>query len=597
MNPAARSEWSTYRRLIAYARPYTGRLVVGIGFGIVFGGSVTGLLMGLQKTLTTVFGAEPPSLNAVLMVAAVLPVVALVRGLGDFMSTYLIEWVGNRVVFDLRTQLFQHVQELSLGFFGRIKTGDVISRITNDTALVERAVAVVLGDLAKQPFALLSAIGYLVYLDGRLALISLVLFPICIIPVALFGRKVRRSAREGQQRVADLVSIIEENILGVRIVKAFGMEPYEIARFGERCRGVFSRAMKVTRAKASVEPIIVFISLSGCSLVLLYAHWARMSFSEFFVFGVAMVVMYDPVKRLSKVHLNIQQSSAAADRIFEMLDEPIQVKEKSGALAFSEPLQAVRFENVTFSYGEASVLKGISFAAGRGQVVALVGSSGSGKTTLVSLLPRFYDVTGGCLRINDHDVRDLTLASLRRQIGIVTQETVLFNDTVARNIAYGQENPSRDAIVDAARRANAHDFIEALPEGYETVIGERGMRLSGGQRQRLAIARALLRNPPILILDEATSALDTESERLVQGALDALMAGRTVLAIAHRLSTVQHADCILVLDQGAIAESGTHTELLARGGLYKRLYEMQFQEPESTTNGHVSEENIVTVPN
>ncbi len=576
-SPAVKNEWSTYRRLIAYARPYSGRLVAGVGFGIVFGGSITGLLMGLQKTLTTVFGAEPPSLKAVLMVAAVLPVVALVRGVGDFMSTYLIEWVGNRVVFDLRTQLFQHVQELSLGFFGRIKTGDIISRITNDTALVERAVAVVLGDLAKQPFVLLSAIGYLIYLDGRLALIGLVLFPICIIPVALFGRKVRRSAREGQQRVADLVSIIEENILGVRIVKAFGMEPYEIARFGERCRGVFSRAMKVTRARAAVDPIIVFISLLGCSLVLFYAYWARMSFAEFFVFGVAMVVLYEPVKKLSKVHLNIQQSSAAADRIFELLDEPVQVKEKSGALVFSEPLQVVRFENVTFSYGEAPVLKGISFAAGRGQVVALVGSSGSGKTTLVSLLPRFYDVTGGYLRINDHDVRDLTLASLRRQIGIVTQETVLFNDTVARNIAYGQENPSRDAIVDAARRANAHDFIEALPEGYETVIGERGMRLSGGQRQRLAIARALLRNPPILILDEATSALDTESERLVQGALDALMAGRTVLAIAHRLSTVQHADCILVLDQGAIAESGTHVELLARGGLYKRLYEMQFQ--------------------
>ena len=569
---AVRNEWSTYRRLIRYARPYSARLVTGIGFGIVFGGSITGLLVGLQKTLTTVFGDEPPSLRAVLAVAMLLPLVALVRGIGDFMSTYLIEWVGNRVVFDLRTQLFKHLQDLSLGFFGRVKTGDVISRITNDTALVERAVAMVMSDLAKQPFVLISAVGYLIYLDGTLALISLVLFPICIIPVALFGRKVRRSAREGQQRVADLVSIIEENILGVRIVKAFGMEPYEIGRFAERCRGVFSRAMKVTRARASVDPIIVLISVTGCSLVLMYAQWVHMSFAEFFVFGVAMVVMYEPVKRLSKVHLNIQQSSAAADRIFELLDEPILVTEKVGALAFQEPLQTVRFDKVSFSYGEAPVLQEISFTAARGQVVALVGSSGSGKTTLVSLLPRFYDVTGGRICINQHDVRDLALASLRRQIGIVTQETVLFNDTVARNIAYGQ--------------ANAHEFIEALPEGYETVIGERGMRLSGGQRQRLAIARALLRNPPILILDEATSALDTESERLVQGALDALMAGRTVLAIAHRLSTVQHADCILVLDQGRIAESGTHAELLARGGLYQRLYEMQFSDPASTTNGH-----------
>ena len=583
---AVRNEWSTYRRLIRYARPYSARLVTGIGFGIVFGGSITGLLVGLQKTLTTVFGDEPPSLRAVLAVAMLLPLVALVRGIGDFMSTYLIEWVGNRVVFDLRTQLFKHLQDLSLGFFGRVKTGDVISRITNDTALVERAVAMVMSDLAKQPFVLISAVGYLIYLDGTLALISLVLFPICIIPVALFGRKVRRSAREGQQRVADLVSIIEENILGVRIVKAFGMEPYEIGRFAERCRGVFSRAMKVTRARASVDPIIVLISVTGCSLVLMYAQWVHMSFAEFFVFGVAMVVMYEPVKRLSKVNLNIQQSSAAADRIFELLDEPILVTEKVGALAFQEPLQTVRFDKVSFSYGEAPVLQEISFTAARGQVVALVGSSGSGKTTLVSLLPRFYDVTGGRICINQHDVRDLALASLRRQIGIVTQETVLFNDTVARNIAYGQDETTREAVIDAARRANAHEFIEALPEGYETVIGERGMRLSGGQRQRLAIARALLRNPPILILDEATSALDTESERLVQGALDALMAGRTVLAIAHRLSTVQHADCILVLDQGRIAESGTHAELLARGGLYQRLYEMQFSDPASTTNGH-----------
>ncbi len=584
-NAAVRNEWSTYRRLISYSRPYSGRLIAGICFGIVFGGSITGLLVGLQKTMTTVFGNEAPSLKAVLAVAMLLPLVALLRGVGDFMSTYLIEWVGNRVVLDLRTQLFKHLQNLSLGFFGRVKTGDVISRITNDAALVERAVAMVMSDLAKQPFVLLSAVGYLIYLDGKLALISLVLFPICILPVAMFGRKVRRSAREGQQRVADLVSIIEENILGVRIVKAFGMEPYEIGRFVERCRGVFSRAMKVTRARAAVDPIIVLISVTGCSLVLLYAQWARMPFADFFVFGVAMVVMYEPVKRLSKVHLNIQQSSAAADRIFELLDEPIRVTERPGAATFQEPLQAVHFEQVSFAYDEAPVLREISFSAARGQVVALVGSSGSGKTTLVSLLPRFYDVTGGCIRINGHDVRDLTLASLRRQIGIVTQETVLFNDTVARNIAYGQDETTREAVMEAARRANAHEFIEALPEGYDTIIGERGMRLSGGQRQRLAIARALLRNPPILILDEATSALDTESERLVQGALEALMAGRTVLAIAHRLSTVQHADCILVLDQGRIAESGTHTELLARGGLYRRLYEMQFQEP-STTDEH-----------
>lgn len=577
-HPAPRNEWTTYFRLLRQCRPYRWRLAAGIVCGLVFGGSTTGLLVGLKKTLASVFNPDEYTMAATLAVAALLPLFGLVRGVGDFLGTYLIEWVGNRVVMDLRMAAFRHLQDLSMGFFGRAKTGDIISRTTNDTSLVERAVAIVLSDLAKQPATLVGLIGFLVWLNWQLAMVSLVLFPICILPVALFGRRVRRSAREGQQKMADLVSIIEENILGARIVKAFGMEPYEIARFTERCRGVFSRAMKVSRARASVEPIIVVISLMGFALILVYARWARMTFDEFFTFGAALVAMYAPVKRLSGVHLTIQQSSAAADRIFELLDEPVQVQERSGALAFHAPLQEVRFENVSFAYGEEPVLRDISFTARRGQVMALVGSSGSGKTTLVSLVPRFYDVTGGCVLLNEYDVRDLTLVSLRRQIGIVTQETVLFNDTVFHNIAYGQQNPSREAIIDAARRANAHEFIEALPQSYQTVIGERGMLLSGGQRQRLAIARALLRNPPILILDEATSALDTESERLVQGALETLMAGRTVLAIAHRLSTIQHADTILVLDQGRIAESGSHAELLARGGLYRRLYEMQFSD-------------------
>jgi hypothetical protein len=341
----------------------------------------------LKKTLASVFNPGEFSMAATVAVAALLPLFGLVRGLGDFFSTYLIEWVGNRVVMDLRQAMFTHYQALSLGFFGQARTGDVISRTTNDTQLVERAVAVVLSDLAKQPFTLIGLIGFLIWTNWHLAVVSLVVFPVCILPVALFGRKVRRSSREGQQKMADLVSILEENILGVRIVKAFGMEPYEIARFSERCRGVFSRAMKVTRARASVEPIIVLISLLGFSLILVYARWSHMTFDEFFSFGAALVAMYDPVKRLSKVHLNIQQSSAAADRIFEMLDEPILVKEKPDARVFQEPLQAVRFENVSFSYGEGQVLRDISFAAGRGQVVALVGSSGSGKTTLVSLVP------------------------------------------------------------------------------------------------------------------------------------------------------------------------------------------------------------------
>jgi subfamily B ATP-binding cassette protein MsbA len=569
-------EWRTYRRLLGHARPYRNRLLIGIFFGVVFAGSMTGLIFSLKEVLARIFNPAEYPLSAALAVAAFLPLLALVRGIGDFTATYLIEWVGNRVVLDLRVASFRHLQDLSVGYYNSTKTGELISRTVNDTAMVERAVAAVLSDLAKQPFTLVGLIGYLVWLDWRLAAISLLVFPVCILPVALFGRKVRKSAREGQEKMADLVSILEETIVGVRIVKAFGMEAYETRRFFDQCRAVFTRAMRVTRARASVEPIIVLISLIGFALILVYARWTQMTFDAFFTFGAALIAMYDPVKRLSKVHLTIQQSSAAADRIFELLDAPIQVQDRAGAATFAEPVREVAFDHVSFAYGTEPVLKDIHFTAQRGQCVALVGSSGSGKSTLVSLLPRFYDVSTGRILVNGRDVRDLTQESLRRQIGIVTQETFLFNDTVASNIAYGQQDTNQAAVEEAARRANAHEFIVALPEGYQTVIGERGVRLSGGQRQRLAIARALLRNPPILILDEATSALDTESERLVQGALDTLIAGRTVFAIAHRLSTIQHADVILVLDQGRIAESGTHAELLARGGLYRRLYEMQF---------------------
>ncbi len=570
--------WTTYRRILRYARPYAGRIALGVFFGVVFGGSTTGALVALRQTLEKVFNPGAYSLSAVIGVAVLLPVFGLARGLGDYFSTYLLEWVGNRVVLDLRVALFRHLQDLSLSFYGHSRTGDLISRTTNDTQLVERAVSTVLSDLAKQPFTLMGMIGLLLYLDWRLAFISLVVFPVCILPVAMFGRKVRRSAREGQEWMADLVSILEENVTGARIVKAFGMEPHEIARFLQRCRGVFSRAMRVTRARASVEPVIVFISLVGFGLILLYARWRQMSFAEFFTFGAALVAMYEPVKKLSKIHLGIQQSSAAADRIFEVLDEPVRVTEKLGARVLAGPVARIAFDGVHFAYEDRPVLQDIAFEARRGACVALVGSSGSGKTTLVSLLPRFYDVTEGRILVNGTDIRELTLESLRRQIGLVTQETILFNDTVAQNIAYGLPGADRMAIENAARRANAHDFILALPQGYDTVIGERGSRLSGGQRQRLAIARALLRDAPILILDEATSALDTESERLVQDALDTLMTGRTVFAIAHRLSTIQHADLILVLEQGRIVERGAHRDLLAADGVYRRLYDMQFRD-------------------
>ena len=574
---SASQDWGTYRRLIRYIQPYTTRLILGAVFGILCGGSTVGLLLSLKKTLAAVF--DPQSLSWAVIVASslLLPLFGLLLGLGNYLSTYYVAWVGNRVVMDLRTELFAHIHRLPMIYFSQSRTGELISRTTNDTLQVERAVSTVMIDLVREPFVLVATVGYLFWLDAKLATLSLVLFPICILPVALFGRRVRRFAREGQQKLGDLTSTLQETITGAKIVKAYGMEEKESSRFAGQAGAVFSRVMKVTRASAAIDPIVVTISFAGLALALLYARWAGMTQDQFFTFGAALVMMYQPVKKISKLHMAIQQGSGAADRIFELKDAP-RVEDGEGAVEFGEPIRRIEFDRVSFSYGEEPVLADVSFQVEAGQCVAFVGSSGSGKTTLVNLLPRFFDVQSGRVLINGRDARSLTLKSLRRQIGIITQETILFNDTVANNIAYGHPEASRDAIVEAARRAHAHDFIEQLPQGYETVIGERGLRLSGGQCQRLAIARALLRNPPILILDEATSALDTESERQVQAALDELMAGRTVFAIAHRLSTIMHANLILVLDKGAIVERGTHQELLARGGLYKYLYDLQFRD-------------------
>jgi subfamily B ATP-binding cassette protein MsbA len=569
-------EWQSYKRLMGYTRPYRLRLALGVCCGVVFGGSTTGMLVALRENFMELGNITKFQLWQVVAIASLFPLFAILRGLGDFTSKYLVEWVGNRVVMDLRNTTFTHIHQLSLGYFTSSRTGELISRTTNDSMMVQRAVSTVIGDLVRQPFVLVGAIGYLLYLDWRLSLASFVLFPICIVPVAIFGRRVRRAAREGQQKLADIVSILQETIAGVRIVKAFGMEDYETERFRDRNRSVFSRLMRVAKARAAVEPIIVTISLVGLAAVFVYARWVEMAPGDLVAYAAALVAMYEPAKKLSRIQIGIQESSAGADRIFEILDTPVQVEEDARAIEFDETVDTIDFDHIRFAYENEKIIDDLSLQVKAGECIALVGSSGAGKTTLVSLIPRFYDVTDGTLRINGQDIRSLTLKSLRRQIGIVTQETILFNDTIANNIAYGTSNTASDEVVAAAKKAHAHDFIMNMEQGYDTVIGEMGTKLSGGQRQRIAIARAMLRNSPILILDEATSALDTESERQVQAALDELMADRTVFAIAHRLSTIAHADRIVVLDKGRIAEIGTHSELLEKGGAYKYLYDLQF---------------------
>ncbi len=568
------NQLATYWRLISYARPYLSRLIIGIACGILFGGSTIGMLVAVRDVFRDVFTNAP--FPQVLLVAAFLPLCAVGRGVGQFFSIYFTEWVGNRVVMDLRLMAFEHLQNLSLRFYSKSRTGELISRTINDSMMIERAVSAVLGDLVKEPFVMIGLVGYLIRLDPKLSLGALVLFPICIVPVVLFGRRVRKHARHGQERLASIVSIMQEALVGMRIVKAFGMESYEVGRFASECRVLFNRIMRVVAARASIEPIIVFVSIVGLSLVLCYAKWVEMPVENFLTFAIAMMMLYDPAKKLSRIHLHIQQTSAAADRIFELLDTPVLIKDSPGAIEFSEPIRSVSFEKVCFAYDDAPVLQDINFTVHAGERMAIVGGSGMGKTTMVNLIPRFYDVTGGRVLVNGSDIQGFSIKSLRSQIGIVTQETILFNDTVANNIAYGHSDALREAVEEAAQRANAHDFIAKLPKGYDSVIGERGAMLSLGQCQRIAIARAILRNPPILILDEATSALDTESERLVQSALNKLMEGRTVFAIAHRLSTIINCNMIVVVDKGRIAESGTHQELLSLNGIYRRLYDMQF---------------------
>lgn len=577
----ARSAHDTYRRLIGYTRPYRARLALGVLFGALFGGSTGGLIVGGQKVLSKFLGTAQLPHDAMIWFACLLPVVALIRGLGQYFSTFFVQWTGARVVMDLRNAAFSKLQELSLDYYSKSRAGDILSRVINDTNTIEKSVSNILGDLAQQPFVLTFAITALVYLDWKLSILGLVVFPICVIPITLFGRRVRKFGREGQKMLGEALSVLQEAVSGVRVVKAFGMEEYEKQRFAKQSRGVFSRAVRVARAAAANEPIIVVISTIGLSLVCIYARSSGMSWDRLLAFAAAMMAMYEPVKKLSKINVQIQASSAAADRIFELIDTEVTVKDKSGAVEFAGDVGAIRFENVSFAYGDAKVLDGVNLDVKPGEFIAIVGLSGSGKTTLVNLLPRFYDVTAGRLLINNFDVRDYSLKSLRARIGIVTQDTFLFNDTIANNIAYGHDEAAREKIEEAARRAYAHDFIMLQPQGYDTVIGDRGTMLSGGQRQRIAIARAILRNAPVLILDEATSALDTEAERQVQAALDVLMKDRTVFAIAHRLSTIINASRILVLDQGRIVEQGTHGELLARNGHYRRLHDLQFKDSAS----------------
>jgi ATP-binding cassette, subfamily B, bacterial MsbA len=520
------------------------------------------------------------------MVAIAIVGVTFIKGLSSYFATYSINYVGQSVVRDLRNRLYTKIIRQSMAFFSEKPTGDLISTVTNDIERVQDAVSHVAANFLKQSFTLVALLAVIFYIDWRLALISLILVPLVVFPSAKIGRYIRISSRKSQDKMAELTHILQETFSGIRIVKAFGMEQFEGDKFMAATRRLLRVNMRWVRANALSSPLMELMGSVTVALLLLYArneiiHHAQTT-GGFVAFIYALLKMYDPIKRLTSVNNGFQTALGASERAFEVLDVRAEVPEKPGAAAAPPFRNAISFEDVDFSYEDLPILQGVDLKIRKGEVVAIVGPSGAGKTTLASLIPRFFDVTHGRIRLDDCDLRDLKLASLRAQIGIVTQETVLFNDTVFNNIAYGQKSVSQWKIEEAAKAALAHDFIAELPAGYDTELGDRGHRLSGGQRQRIAIARALLKNSPILILDEATSSLDSESEMLVQKALRNLMEGRTVLVIAHRLSTVRRADRIVVLDRGAISEIGTHEDLVTSGGIYQKLHELQFVDLEKS---------------
>jgi ATP-binding cassette, subfamily B, bacterial MsbA len=571
---------NAFFRLLHYARPYRTRVVSAVAAMVLYGAASALVAAQIRPILDEVL----PSRENLARTIAVIIGLYFLKGAGAYLSAYLMTDVGQRVVRDIRNVLFTHILGQSAAFFSVHTSGKLMSRITNDVGQVQQAVSETIGDLARESLALLGFAFVLFYYDARLAIVCLTGAPIVVYPLVRLGQRVRRTTRRSQEALEQITHVSAEAFTGHRIVKAFGAEQRETVKFQAASHRLYRTNMKVTGVLSVLPPMMELIGGLAFAAALWYGSQeiasGRLTTGEFVTFIAALFMMYGPAKKLSRVNANMQQAIAAAERIFEMLDTHSEVHERPDAAALAPFRNTIEFRDVAFSYPEAddATLHGVSFAVGAGQTLAIVGRSGAGKTTLVNLVPRFYDVKGGAILVDGVDVRDVTLASLRAQIGIVTQETVLFDDTIAANIAYGRPAATRDDIESAARAAHAHEFIMALPAGYEGLIGERGQRLSGGQRQRIAIARALLRDSPILILDEATSALDAESEMLVQDALSNLMRNRTSFVIAHRLSTVRRADLIVVIERGRIVESGTHEALLARGGAYAKLYELQLQE-------------------
>ncbi len=573
-----------YLRALLYVKPYLFRAMCAGLCTIIAAGGTAYLPWVIKDMVDQVL--RDKNTEMLNYIALSIVVIFVIRGIAFYGQSYLMSYVGQRVIIDIRRAVFTKLQRLSMSFYDKNKTGTIMSYVTNDVSALQGALVDNVVEMITESVILIASIVMMIYLDWKLFLVTFGTFPFVLGFIDIFGKRIRKSGSRIQEAAADITSVLQETVSSARVIKSFARENYEVARFDKENMNNFRANMKNAQLMATLTPTIEFVAAIGVTIILWYGGNSvingEITAGSLVAFLTYAVNISNPIKRLSRVIGNIQKALAAAQRVFDVLDLPETIKDAENAKLLPPAKGQVSFKNVSFSYNPGEqVISNISFDVKPGQMIAFVGPSGAGKSTVASLLPRFYDVDKGSITIDGEDLRGVTLDSLREQVGIVPQETVLFNGTVYDNILYGRLNATKEEVEAAAKAANAHNFIMELPQGYETRLGDRGMNISGGQRQRISIARAILKNPQILILDEATSALDTESERVVQEALDRLMVGRTSFVIAHRLSTIKNADRIMVLEKGQLVEQGTHDELMEMNGLYAHLYQIQYRSKEA----------------